>query len=104
MILAFYQHDKTGIKINLKIVPNSSKNEICGIILGADGQQMLKIKVTAIADDGKANKELIAFLARECGLPKSNIEIISGKTARNKKILLHSSEIPNVLLQQQLIT
>jgi uncharacterized protein (TIGR00251 family) len=97
-----YFHDKNGVIINLKVIPNSSKNEICGVILDADGEQLLKVKVTAVPDEGKANKALIKFLAEEFSVSKSNIEIISGKTARNKKILLHSSEIPNSLLEATL--
>lgn len=103
MIFNYYQEEKNGFRINLKVTPNSSKNEVCGIIIGADEQQFLKLKVAAIADNGKANKELIKFLADEWGVSKADIEIISGKTARNKKILLHSNQLPSALLAQKLI-
>lgn len=88
MILSYYQDDKNGMVIHLKVTPNASKNEICGVMDDGSGQQLLKVKVTAIADDGKANKALLKFLSKEWDVSSSNIEIISGKTARNKKILI----------------
>lgn len=88
MTLSYYQHDKTSVKIHLKVIPNSSKNEICDIIHDSTGQHLLKLKITAIADNGKANKALIKFLSKEWNISSSNIEILSGHTARVKKILV----------------
>ena len=47
---------KDGFLLNLKILPNASKNEI---IISEDG---IKVKITAQPVDGKANKALIEFL------------------------------------------
>ncbi len=88
MISPYYQNTKTGIIIHLKVTPNASKNAISEVISGADGQQLLKVKVAAVPDDNKANKALIKFLAKEWGISPSAIEIISGQTARNKKLMI----------------
>jgi len=48
--------------------------------------------VAAVADDGKANKELIKFLARELGVGRYNIEIVSGKTSRMKLVEIACSD------------
>ena len=50
----------------------------------ADGN--LKIDVAAPADHGKANEELVRFLAEEFGVPVHHVEIVSGKTSRRKMI------------------
>ena len=88
MIYHYYQYDKNGIIIHLKITANASKNDICGIINDTNGQQYLKVKVTAIADNGAANKAIIEFLAKKWDISKSSIEIIAGKTASRKRILI----------------
>ncbi len=85
MILPYYQPDNNIIKIHLKIIPNSSKNDICGLI--NDGrQQMLKLKVTTLPNEGKANKAVIKLLAKHWDISTSDIEIISGQTSQKKRI------------------
>ena len=46
----------------------------------------LKMSVNAAPEKGKANKEIIKFLAREFGVPKSCIQILSGETSPHKMI------------------
>lgn len=67
------------MKYTVKIIPKSSKNEIT-----ESGDDSLKIKIKAIPEHGKANEELIKFLSKHFKVPKSNIEIIKGKTSKNK--------------------
>ena len=45
-----------------------------------------KIDVASVAEDGKANAELIKFLAGEFGVNVSNVEVVSGKTGRKKVV------------------
>lgn len=77
---------KNGFLLNLKIVPNSSKNEI----LVSDG--VVKIKITAQPVDGKANKALVEFLSKELKVPKTSIEIVKGATSKEKAVLFHTLE------------
>ncbi len=65
----------------VRIQPRSSKN---GIVILPDGA--LKIRLTAPPVDGAANEALIAFLSRTLQVSKSQIEIVSGHTAREKRI------------------
>ncbi len=46
----------------------------------------IKIDIAAPAEGGKANAELICYLASEFGVPKDAVQIVSGKTARQKLI------------------
>lgn len=73
---------KDGIILNLRISPNASKNEV----LIADG--VLKVKITAQPVDGKANKALVEFLAKNFKIPKSLFEIIRGETSKDKTVLI----------------
>ena len=67
--------------IDVKVLPRSSKDEIVG---KKDG--IYKIKLTAPAIEGKANKALLKLLAKKLGLPKREIRIISGERSRMKSI------------------
>ena len=49
-----------------------------------DGQ--LKIRVTVVPEDGKANKAVIALLAKALGVSKSSVTIVRGETARDKLV------------------
>ena len=69
------------MKISVKVIPKSSKNEI----IGWEGD-ILKVKLTVSPEKGKANEALIALLSKEYGVPKSQIEILKGETSRNKII------------------
>jgi len=66
----------------VKVIPKSSKTELVGYL--ADGTW--KIKVAAVPEKGKANKELCAFLAERLGVPQSSVEIVSGTTSHHKRI------------------
>lgn len=70
-----------GLKLSLFIQPKSSKNEIIGPHNGA-----LKVKITAPPVEGKANEELVEFLADLLDIPKRQIEILKGETGRHKTV------------------
>lgn len=59
----------------VKVVPGSSKTALIGPF-----DRMLKIKIASVAQKGKANAALIAFLAKRLGLKKADIRITAGKT------------------------
>jgi uncharacterized protein len=69
------------MKYIIKVIPKSSQTEII-----EERDDFLKIKLKAIPEKGKANIELIKFLAKHFKTAKSNINIIRGETGRNKII------------------
>ena len=65
-----------------KIVPGSSgQTRICGLLDG-----MLKVKVSAPPEKGKANECLVTFLAGKLGVRKKAVSIITGKSSPVKHI------------------
>lgn len=82
--------------IALQVIPKSSRNEIVGWVSDAGGQPVLKVKINATPEDGKANKALIAFLAKEWGVPASTLELASGTASRHKRLNVNSE----ILLRQ----
>lgn len=75
-----------GLLLKLKIVPNSSKNDI---ILE---DEFIKVKVTAQPIENKANKALVEFLSKRFKIPKTKIEILKGDTSKDKTILLRTDD------------
>lgn len=68
-------------RLTIKVTPNAGRSEITGL---TDG--VLQVKVAAPPVKGKANRELIAFLGKALGVPKSSILVVKGQTSRSKVI------------------
>lgn len=67
--------------ITVKVIPNASKNACEGMQEG-----VLKVRLRAVPDKGKANEALVAFLSELFDVPKRDIRIVSGHTARLKRV------------------
>ena len=78
--------------IAIRVTPRSSKPGIGGWRAGADGRDELEVRVAAAPTDGEANAAVIKLLAKELGVPKGLVEIVSGETSRHKRIALPLSE------------
>jgi uncharacterized protein (TIGR00251 family) len=73
---------KDGLLIfNVKVVPRSSKTQVAGIYNG-----MIKIRLSAVPEKGKANEALIDFLSDKLNVPKAYVTITSGLTAKVKQV------------------
>lgn len=70
-----------GVVFAAKIVPGSSKTAVCGLLDG-----MIKFKISAPAQKGKANQSLIELLAKQVGVKRNAISIISGLTTPVKHV------------------
>jgi len=68
--------------IKFHIQPSASKTAIVGIYNGA-----LKISLAAPPVDGKANKALRTFIAKQLKLSKSKVKMIRGEKSRSKTLL-----------------
>jgi uncharacterized protein (TIGR00251 family) len=74
---------KDELILTIKVEPRSSRSGIVAMYGDA-----LKVKLTSAPVEGKANKELVALLAKELGIKKTDIEIVSGETSKNKVVKL----------------
>ncbi|MDQ8186233.1 DUF167 domain-containing protein [Pelagicoccus sp. SDUM812002] len=81
--------------LSVKVVPNAATSEFAGWL----DESTLKIRIQSPAQDGKANKALIAFLAKQVGVSKNQISIARGETSKQKLIAferLSSSQFANL--------
>lgn len=85
--------------LNVKIVPSSSRDQLAGWL-----GEALKIKVMAPPEKGRANAAVIAFLARQLGVEKQAIEVVSGHSSPAKVLQIDGldNEELSARLQQRL--
>ena len=69
------------VVLALHVQPGAKRSEFAG-----KHGDALKVKLGAPAVDGKANAELIRFLADAFGVPQRNIVIVRGETSRAKVV------------------
>jgi uncharacterized protein (TIGR00251 family) len=72
------------LRLSVKVIPKSSRNEV--VEVQPDGTW--RIKVAAAPEKGRANAELCDFLAREFGVAKSRVEVVSGQTSQRKIVVI----------------
>ncbi|GAA0573875.1 DUF167 family protein [Caenispirillum bisanense] len=75
-----------GVRLAVRLTPKASRNAVQGLALEADGGHVLKVAVTAVPENGKANEALIKLLAKEWKLPKTAFTLVAGATDRRKTL------------------
>lgn len=70
--------------IRVKATPNASKGEIIGWSEDPLAGKVLCLKIAEPPVDGKANKAILQYLAKELKLPKSQISLCKGQKSRIK--------------------
>lgn len=85
-----------GVRVHLRVTPRASRNAITGTAGTADGGRVLKVSVTAVPEDGKANEAVVKLLSKAWRVPKSGIRVVAGATDRNK--IVHVAGDPAELL------
>lgn len=86
--MGFHRAAPDGLILSLRVTPNAGRDAIEGAETRADGSQVLRLRVAAVPDKGKANAAVLALLARALGLPKSALSLLSGETSRTKTVLV----------------
>lgn len=77
--------------ISVRVQPRASRNQIVQMEGGK-----LKVRLTAPPVEGAANEALIKFLSNTLGIPKSQVQIASGLTGREKRIKIDGLSIADV--------
>ena len=87
-----------GLELHLRVTPNAGTTRIDGIEIRDDGRPVLRVRVAAVPDRGKANKAVVVLIAARFDLPKSAVTLESGETARFK--LFHLKGVPDALAKK----
>jgi uncharacterized protein len=76
------EHD-LGCTVLLHVKPGARREGIVGVRAGR-----LELAVHAAPEKGKANKAVVALLAKALGLRKGQVALLSGETSRDKRVLV----------------
>jgi uncharacterized protein (TIGR00251 family) len=77
-----------AIVLALHVQPGAKRTGVAGTHGGA-----LKVRLAAPPVDGKANDELVRFLAEAFGVPRRNVTIIRGEASRDKTVRVASPRL-----------
>jgi len=87
-----------GVRLAVRVTPKASRNAIAGLADTASGGKALKVTVTAVPENGKANEAVVKLLAKAWKLPKTSLTVVAGATDRNK--ILHVAGDPADLMRR----
>jgi len=71
----------SGTPFNIRVHAGSSLS-----LIELDKDNIIKVRIKEIPENGKANKAVIALFSRTFKIPKSNIKIIKGEKSKNKTL------------------
>ncbi len=77
-----------GVTLWLRLTPKGGRDAIDGVETLADGRAVLKARVRAAPEDGRANAALVELIARTLAVPRKAVTIRSGETGRLKKLFI----------------
>lgn len=69
---------QSGREIAVRVTPRAARNAVA-----LDGD-MIRVTVTVVPEDGKANAAVIKLLAKALGVAKSRLVLVRGATSRDK--------------------
>ena len=77
--MSWYSWEGESLILRIKVQPKASSNAFAEVMGDA-----IKLRTTAPPIDGKANEQIIAWLAKGFGVAKTNVQLSSGDAARFK--------------------
>lgn len=83
-----------GALLLVRVVPGAKKNQVAGVSGGR-----LRVRVQAPPVEGRANRELVEYLAGALGLRKKEVIIRRGESSREKTLLLTGMSSRQALLK-----
>lgn len=79
--------------LDLQVQPGAARDEW----VGPHGDR-LKVRISAPAVDGRANRHLIDYLAETFAVPRSRVTLLRGETGRAKTVRIDSpAQLPDLI-------
>ena len=99
---AAWSRSETGLRLAVHLTPKSSCNAVEGIALQSDCSTVVKLRVRAVPQDGKANAAAIETLADWLKIPRSSITLEAGGKSRMKRFRIDGdpAALEHALLQK----
>ena len=72
----------------VRLTPKGGRDAIDGVETMSDGRAVLKARVRAVPEDGKANDALCKLIAKAAGVSNSSVDLAAGHTSRIKTVVV----------------
>ncbi|MHB8536031.1 MAG: DUF167 family protein [Sulfuricaulis sp.] len=93
--MGWFRREGPDILLQVQVLPRGRADAIAGII-----GNYLKIRISAPPVDGRANLHLIVYLAKLFGVPKKNVVLERGESAKHKLLRIRSPrKLPDIFRQ-----
>jgi uncharacterized protein (TIGR00251 family) len=81
------QATKSGVMLKVRLTPKSSRDAIEGLS-DFGGEAVLKARVRAVPEGGRANAALVTLIADWLELPSSRVSVAQGTKSRLKHVAI----------------
>jgi uncharacterized protein (TIGR00251 family) len=89
--------------IELKVIPKSKLEQVDSVARKDQNTLVMKIRVKAPPEDGKANKAVIELISEYFAVKRDAVRILSGLTSRNKKVEIINPDLSRAGIQLSII-
>ena len=89
--MAWLVATRDGVVLSLHCQPGAKASRVVGL-----HDDRLKLQLQAPPLENRANEALVAWLADQLSLPRKQIEILTGHTNRQKRVLVRGTTLEQV--------
>jgi uncharacterized protein (TIGR00251 family) len=80
--------EEGGLVLWLRLTPKGGRDALDGVEPLSDGRMVVRARVRAAPEDGRANQALVELVAKALRTSRSSVTIASGQTGRVKKLFI----------------
>ena len=89
--MAWLVATRDGVVLSLHCQPGAKVSRVVGL-----HDERLKLQLQAPPLENRANEALVAWLSDQLSVPRKQIEILSGHTNRQKRVLVRGATLEQV--------
>ena len=89
--MAWFVANSDGVVLSLHCQPGAKVSRVVGL-----HDERLKLQLQAPPLENRANEALVAWLSDQLSVPRKQIEILSGHTNRQKRVLVRGATLEQV--------
>ena len=78
-----FEETAEGVRFRIKVRARARKEGVAGVVGSA-----VKVSVNAPAIEGRANRAVIALLAKQLKVPRGSVKIAAGERSTNKTVVV----------------
>jgi len=93
-----WQARRGGVELRVRLTPKAARDAVDGLASLGDGTVVLRVRVRAVPEAGRANTALTEIIAARTGVAKSRVRVVAGAASRLKLVAIEGD--PDTLLRQ----